>query len=371
MGYYEIYSGYKDFDWAAAFGGVRGRDVEKAIYKEGAGNDRLAALLSPAAASMLEEMALVARDKTLRYFGRTIQLYTPLYLSNYCENECVYCGFNARNDLERKRLTLSEVEDEANFIASTGLKHILVLTGESRNMSPFGYIKDCVKVLKKYFSSIAIEIYPLTEDEYREAAAGGVDGLTIYQEVYDEDIYYTMHPAGPKRDYKYRLDAPERGSRAGMRSVNIGVLLGLDDWRKEVFLMGLHAKYLLDRYPEIDIGISLPRMRPHSGDFNAPCRVNDKDIVQMILALRLFLPRLGISISTREDPAFRENLIGLGVTRMSAGSTTVVGGHTVGLRGKGHDGQFEILDRRSVDEIKAMLESRGYQSVLKDWMRLQ
>jgi len=371
MGYYETITRYRDFDFNKALNAVLADHVRMAVNGEGLDADQFLSLLSPAAECYLEEMAEKAHEITLRNFGRTIQLYTPMYLSNHCENECVYCGFSAKNDIERRMLTLGEVGSEAESIASTGLKHILVLTGESRKMSPPGYIKDCIKVLKRYFSSIAIEIYPLTEDEYREAVAEGVDGLTIYQEVYDEDIYYAMHPGGPKRDYNFRLDAPERGSRAGMRSVNLGVLLGLDDWRREVFLMGLHAKYLQDRHPEAEIGISLPRLRPHSGSFNAPYSVKDRDIVRMILALRLFLPRLGITISTREDPAFRENLIGLGVTRMSAGSTTVVGGRTAARRGDAHPSQFEILDWRSVEEIKKVLESKGYQGVLKDWMRLE
>jgi len=370
MSYYETIAQYKNFDFDKAFNAVSAEDVRTAVNREVLDVDQLLSLLSPAAECYLEKMAEKAHQVTLRNFGRTIQLYTPMYLSNYCENECVYCGFSVKNDIERRKLTPDEVRAEAGSIASTGLKHILVLTGESRTMSPPGYIKDCIRVLKRYFSSISIEIYPLTEDEYREAVTDGVDGLTIYQEVYDEDIYYTMHPGGPKRDYNFRLDAPERGSRAGMRSVNVGVLLGLDGWRREVFLMGLHAKYLQDRYPEVEIGISLPRMRPHSGNFKAPYDVKDRDIVQMIIALRLFLPRLGITISTREDPAFRENLIGLGVTRMSAGSTTVVGGRTAAKRLDAHPPQFEILDRRSVNEIKAILKSKGYQAVLKDWTRL-
>lgn len=370
MSYYETIAQYKNFDFNKAFNAVSADRARMAVNSESLDTDRFLSLLSPAAESYLEEMAQKSRQITLRNFGRVIQLYTPLYLSNYCENECVYCGFSAKNDIERKRLTPDEVRAEAESIAATGLKHILVLTGESRKMSPLDYVKDCIKVLKRYFSSITIEIYPLTEDEYREAAAEGVDGLTIYQEVYDEDIYYTMHPGGPKRDYSFRLDAPERGARAGMRSVSIGVLLGLDDWRKEVFLMGLHAKYLQDRYPEVEIGVSLPRLRPQLGSFKAPYSVKDKDIVQMILALRLFVPRLGITISTREDPAFRENLIGLGVTRMSAGSTTVVGGRIAEKKGDTQPSQFDILDRRSVDEIKAVLESKEYQAVLKDWLRL-
>jgi 2-iminoacetate synthase len=260
------------------------------------------------------------------------------------------------------------VEKEAEFIANSGLKHILILTGESRAESPLSYLKDCVQILKKYFTSISIEIYPLTENEYSELASLGVDGLTIYQETYDESVYKEMHPAGPKSDYKFRLDAPERGAQARIRNINIGALLGLDDWHKDIFFAGLHAKYLQDNFSDAEIGISIPRIRPQALAFKPKLTVNDAALVQIILALRIFLPRLGISVSTRESPQLRENLIPLGITRMSAGSTTYVGGHT--LSQKGTSGQFEIYDQRSVGEIKAMLEEKGYQPVLKDWMTI-
>lgn len=334
-------------------------------------NDReLEYLLSSEAEDRLEEMASKAHEITLRYFGRTIQLYTPIYLSNYCDNECLYCGFNTNNAVQRKKLTPEEVEKEARFISATGLKHILILTGESRKYSPVSYIKDCVRVLKKYFSSISIEVYPLTESEYRELVSEGVDGLTIYQEAYDEDVYKIMHPSGPKKDYWFRLEAPERGARAGMRNVNIGTLLGLGDWRKETFLMGLHAKNLQDKFPDVEIGASIPRIRPQVRGFKAKTDVSDKNVAQIVIALRIFLPRLGIAVSTRENPYFRENLLPLGITRMSAGSTTKVGGHTVEYDESRDAAQFEISDTRNVDEIKAMLERRRYQPVLKDWMMI-
>jgi len=369
MSYYDVLSKYQNFDWGKAFSGVAGEDVKRAIYREDAA-DRLIQLLSPAAEGLLEEMAQRAHEITLRSFGRTIQLYTPTYLSNYCDNQCVYCGFNSNNNITRRRLSIEEVEKEARAIASTGLRHILVLTGESRTMSPVNYIRNSVKILKKYFSSIAIEIYPLTEDEYRELVSEGADALTIYQEVYDEVIYRNMHPAGPKRDYRFRLDAPERGCRAGIRSVNIGVLLGLNDWRREIFLTGLHAKYLQDNFPDVEIGAAIPRVRPQAGNFKAPHEVSDKNIVHMILALRIFLPRIGITLSTRENSEFRENLIPLGITRMSAGSSTKVGGHTRRAEGTEACGQFEICDHRNVEEVKAAVGRRGYQPVMKDWITL-
>ncbi|MFA5500812.1 MAG: 2-iminoacetate synthase ThiH [Candidatus Omnitrophota bacterium] len=351
MSYYDLYSKCKDL---------------KHIEPDARG---FLGLLSESAENSLEEMAIKSRELTLQYFGRTIQLYTPMYLSNHCDNKCLYCGFNADNDLDRHVMTLEEVEKEADFISSMGLKHILILTGESRVKSPPSYMKDCIGVLKKYFSSISVEVYPLTQDEYSGLVREGVDGLTIYQEVYNEDLYGKMHPMGPKNNYKFRLDAPERGANAGMRNINIGVLLGLDDWRKEVFYLGLHAKYLMDKFPEAEIGVSVPRIRPQAAGFKPKHIVSDKNMVQIITALRIFLPRLSISLSTRERPELRDNLIPLGITRMSAGSTTRVGGHTIKAEDE-YSVQFEISDNRTVGEIRSSLEKKGYQAVFKDWMQL-
>lgn len=325
------------------------------------------ALLSPEAVPFLETMAQAAHRLTQQHFGHTILLYTPLYLSNYCVNHCVYCGFNANHHIPRRKLTLAEVELEARVITSTGLQHILILTGESREESSVAYIKDCVGVLKKYFSSISIEVYPLTAAEYADLITAGVDGLTIYQEVYDEKRYRRLHPAGPKRDYRYRLEAPERAGAAGIRTINVGTLLGLNDWRSEVFWAGLHAAYLQKRFPDIEVSVSFPRMRPEVGGYQPEFPVSDRDLVQGILALRLFLPRAGITISTREDASLRDNLIRLGVTKMSAGSSTVIGGHT---DAGGGTGQFEIADKRSVAETRHAIAGLGYKPVLKDWHRM-
>ncbi|MHB1044048.1 MAG: radical SAM protein, partial [Eubacteriales bacterium] len=263
MSFFDVYREYKDFDFAGFFAGQTGADIALAAERGRLRPLDYLALLSPAAEKQLEEMARQAHRLTVRHFGRTILLYTPMYLSNYCVNKCVYCGFRSGNELERKKLTPAEVEAEAALIAATGLKHILILTGESRKESPVAYIKECVQVLKKYFTAISIEIYPLQEEEYAELAEAGVDGLTMYQEVYDEEVYAEMHPAGPKRDYRYRLEAPERACRAGIRSVNVGALLGLEVWRKEAFFTGLHAEYLQNKFPDVEISISPPRMRPH------------------------------------------------------------------------------------------------------------
>ena len=370
MSYSDILLKYKGLDLGKIFAKVTPQDVERAITAENPSAEQLLALLSPAAEKFLEPMAQKAHALTLQHFGRTIQLYTPMYLSNFCENECAYCGFSAKNPLERRKLTLEEVEKEASFIASTGIEHILVLTGDSRAESPLSYIIDCLKVLKKHFSSVSAEIYALTQEEYSQLAREGVDGLTIYQETYDETVYERVHPSGPKKDYRFRLDAPERAAAAGMRSVNIGTLLGLNDWRKEVFLMALHAQYLQDRYGNVEIGASLPRLRPHAGDFKDIQETTDRNVAQIIMALRIFLPRLGIALSTRESAALRENLLPLGITRMSAGSSTSVGGHTIASEESGNVPQFEISDERDVEEMKVMLAAKGYQPVLKDWMQI-
>jgi len=350
MSFYVIYQQYKD----CSFKQLPSQDLTK--------------LLSPEAEKSLEEMAQKAKALTLENFGKAIALYTPLYLSNYCENECLYCGFNTRNKIPRKKLKINELKKEAEFIAKTGLQHILILSGESRKLTPLSYIKECLQILRKFFSSISIEIYPLTESEYKELIQEGVDGLTIYQEVYDQDSYKKLHLKGPKQDYRFRLDAPERAACASMRTINIGSLLGLAPWPKEAFLMLRHAKYLQDKYPEAEISISIPRVKPQFNNFPVPYEVSDKNIVQIITAARIFMPRLGITLSTRESDCLRDNLVSLGITKMSAGSTTAVGGHTLAKEYIKNSIQFEISDKRDVNQIKKMLLEKGYQPVLKDWV---
>lgn len=366
MSFYEERKKYENFDFDAFFEQVTDADVRRAINKDRLTPLDYLTLLSPRAEAHLEEIAQKAHRLTVQHFGRVILLFTPIYVANYCTNQCLYCGFKATNRLERKKLTPAEVEEEARIIAATGLKHILLLTGESRSKSPVSYIRECVEILKKYFTSIGIEVYPLEEEEYRELVEAGVDGFCMYQEVYDEEGYARLHPAGPKRNYRYRLEAPERACRAGMRTVNIGALLGLHEWRTEAFFTGLHADYLQRAYPEVEISISPPRMRPELGGFEPPVKVTDRNLVQYILAFRLFMPRGGVTISSRERAELRDHLVRLGVTKMSAGSNTAVGGrsHPEAV------GQFEISDGRSVAEMAAMIYSQGYQPVYKDWQMI-
>ena len=358
---------YHGFDFPGYFASVTDADVSRIITKERLSDMDYLALLSPRAASHLEPMARRASELTIRHFGRAVQLFTPLYLANYCTNQCVYCGFNTTNTLERRKLSLDEVEAEAVEIAKSGLKHILILTGEDRKKSSVSYMAECVQVLKRYFTSISIEVYPLAQEEYAELTAAGVDAVTMFQEVYDEPVYLTLHPRGPKRDYRFRLEAPDRAARAGMRLVNIGALLGLNDWRQEAFFTGVHTDYLQRAYPEVEVAISTPRMRPHLGGFPPKVIVSDADLVQYILAFRLFMPRGGVTLSTRENAKLRDNLLPLGVTKMSAGVCTQVGGRATGQE---DTGQFEISDERSVAEMAEMLYLRGYQPVYKDWQYL-
>ena len=367
MSFYDLLSRWNGERISAVLSSADCRAVRSALTHETVSEEDFLALLSPAAEPFLEIMAQKAREITVRHFGRTIQLFTPLYLSNFCVNGCVYCGFNAKNSIERIRLSPDEAEKEAEAIAATGLRHILLLTGESEKESPVSYIAEISGKIRKFFDSVSVEVYPLAEEGYRLLADAGVDGITLFQETYDEELYKQLHPFGPKRDYRNRLDAPERACRASMRTTGIGALLGLGQWRREAFLTGLHGSYLQRAYPSSAVGFSLPRIRPHTGSFMPADPVSDRQLLQIMLATRLYLPGAHITISTREQPAMRDNLAGLGMTRMSAGVSTGVGGRATGEKSCG---QFDISDSRSVDEVCAMLESRGFQPVFKDWMQL-
>ena len=357
---------YKDLDLPEFFSKIKDQDVLSVLRKENLSRYDYLTLLSPTAEHHLEAMAQRARKITIQNFGKVMQLFTPMYIANYCDNLCVYCGFNHDNVLERKQLTMAEIEAEARKISETGLKHILILTGESQKYSSVEYILAAVQILKKFFTSISVEIYSLTEEEYVRAVEAGVDGMTMFQEVYDSSIYKELHLAGPKSIYEFRLDAPERACRAGMRNVNIGALLGLNDWRKEAFFTGVHADYLQHAYKGVEVAVSTPRMRPCAAGFPPRVIVNDVNLVQYITAYRIFMPRSGITLSSRESRMMRDHLVKLGVTKISGGVTTAVGGHT-----KGEDSsQFDISDTRSIEDMAQMLYSEGYQPVYKDWQGL-
>ncbi|GFH63030.1 MAG: 2-iminoacetate synthase [Candidatus Desulfovibrio kirbyi] len=339
--------------------------VLRALNKDGLRPQDFLALLSPAAAPHLEAIAQKARDLTLRYFGRSVQLFTPLYLSDICTNQCRYCGFNAKNKRKRRHLTVEEAFKSAASIAVTGLRHILLLTGDARKVSSPEYIASVARRIKPLFASIGVEVYALTGEEYALLTQAGVDSVTMFQETYTPRLYAQLHPVGPKRDYAFRLAAPERAASAGMRSLGIGALFGLERFVPDAFAVGIHAWWLQRNYPGVEISVSVPRIRPHEGDFAVPNPVEDRLFVQYIVALRCFLPRVGITCSTRENAFMRDHIAPLGVTRISAGVSTAVGGVCPGENAEA--GQFEIADTRTVEEVRADLAKIGYQAVVKDW----
>jgi len=356
----------ESFDFEGYFRSVSPEDVRNSLQRDELNQRDLLNLLSLTAQDFLEEMAQKGRQVTRQYFGNIISLYAPLYISDHCSNLCTYCGFNAGVDFPRTKLSLEEIEREAAAIAATGIRHILILTGEAPAQTPMPYLKSAVKIMKKYFSSIALEIFPMDEEEYQVLCKAGADSLTVYQEVYDRDIYKEVHPRGRKADYEYRLMTPERGARAGFRALNIGALFGLGEPRKEAYMAALHAQYLEREFPDVEVSLSLPRMTKAKGIIEPKNILSDIDFVQFMLAWRLFMPRLGITISTRESAEFRDRLIHLGATRFSSGSKTGVGEYSL----KDHDDatvQFEVTDDRSVDEVADMIRQSGYQPVFKDW----
>ncbi len=367
MSFKRILNEIKDFDVSSYLNKTSDEDVKRTIKKRVLDEMDFLTLLSKDGSKNLEEIAVRAKEEHIKHFGKAVILYTPLYISNHCVNQCVYCSYNVKNKINRLKLTLAEIEKEAKVIADTGLKHILLLTGESENDTPIEYILDAIKILKKYFDSITIEIYPLNESDYKRVIDAGVDGLTIYQEVYDEKVYKEVHPYGPKSNYDFRLDAPERAAKNGIFSTNIGALLGLHNWQEEVFKLGLHVKYLQENFPDVNYSISLPRIKPFIGQEFESLLITDENLVHILLSLKLYLPSVGINLSTRESSSFRDNVLGLGVSKMSAGVSTSVGGHSDVDQG---DKQFEISDCRSVDEMKEMLLTSGYQPVFKDWMQM-
>lgn len=342
----------------------RPADVEAALAAPQLGLEDFMALLSPAAAAYIEPMAQRAHRLTVQRFGKTILMYAPLYLSNECTNGCRYCGFNARNTVPRRTLTLDEAETEARVLHERGFRHLLLVTGEAPKSADTDYLAAVVTRLRTLFSSISIEVYPMEKAGYGQVIAAGVDGLTIYQETYDRTLYAEMHPFGKKRDFDFRLRAPEHAAAAGMRRIGVGALLGLGKFRVEAFCTGMHALHLAKHFWRTHLSVSFPRMRPADGGFQPLNPVSDHDFVQLICALRLLLPDAGLVLSTRESAQLRDNLLPLGITQMSAGSCTSPGGYAE----KDESGrQFVIDDDRTAAEVETMLRQRGYDPVWKDW----
>ncbi|MGH9126813.1 MAG: 2-iminoacetate synthase ThiH [Acidimicrobiales bacterium] len=329
--------------------------------------ERFTALLSPAAADRLEALAQAAHATTVRRFGRTVRLYAPLYLSNECVSVCTYCGFSAGNDIRRRTLTLDELRAEGAALRGQGFRHLLLVAGEHARVVSKDYLVDCVGTLAPIAPQLSVEVQVWDTATYRRLVAAGCDGLTVFQETYDPDTYAAVHVLGKKRNYAWRLAAPDRGAEAGMRRLGIGALLGLHpDWRADAIAVAAHARALIGRWWRCEVTVALPRLRPAAGGYVPADPVDDREFVQLLCALRIALPDVGINLSTRESPALRDALVRLGVTTMSAGSHTEPGGYA---DSSDAEPQFEIADTRTPAEVAAVLRAAGYEPVWKDWQR--
>lgn len=349
---------------ACDFDAFTAADVRRALGREALSPADFAALLSPAAEPFLEKLAERARAETRKHFGNSVMMFTPLYIANHCENYCIYCGFNCHNHIRRAKLSMEEVERELQAIAATGLQEILILTGESRSMSPVSYIGEACRLASRYFRVVGVEIYPLNADEYAHLHACGVDYVTVFQETYNADKYETLHLGGHKRIFPYRFNAQERALMGGMRGVGFAALLGLDDFRKDAFATGLHAFLLQRKYPHAEIAFSCPRLRPIiNNDRINPRDVHERQLLQVVCAYRLFMPFASLTISTRERAGFRDHVIGIAATKISAGVSTGIGAHSGEAKG---DEQFEISDGRSFEEVYRAIEAQGLQPVMAD-----
>ncbi len=350
------------------------KDVKEALEHETCTIEDFKALLSPAAAPFLEQMAQKARLETSKHFGNTVYLFTPLYIANYCENYCIYCGFNCYNHIKRMKLSLEQIENEMKVIADSGMEEILILTGESRAQSDIQYIGEACKLARKYFRMVGLEIYPVNTDEYRFLHECGADYVTVFQETYDTEKYEQFHLIGAKRVWPYRFDAQERALRGGMRGVAFSALLGLSDFRKDAFSSALHVYFLQRKYPHAEMSLSCPRLRPIiNNDKINPHDVHEKELCQIICAYRIFLPFVGITVSSRESASFRNGIVKIAATKVSAGVSTGIGDHESKYKGKEGgdaqgDEQFEIDDNRSLNAMYKDIKDEGLQPVLNDYL---
>lgn len=348
-------------------------DVKRALYHETCSIEDFKALLSPAAKPFLEQMAQKAKIETSKHFGNTVYIFTPLYIANYCENYCIYCGFNCYNDITRKRLSYEEIEKEMKVIAESGIEEILMLTGESRAKSDVVYIGEACKLAAKYFKNVGLEIYPVNSDEYHYLHECGADYVTVFQETYDLKKYETLHLMGHKRVFPYRFEAQERALMGGMRGVGFSALLGLSDFHKDALASALHVYYLQRKYPHAEYSLSCPRLRPIiNNDKISPLDVHEKELCQVLCAYRIFLPYVGITVSSREQKHFRDGIVKIAATKVSAGVSTGIGDHESKYKGEKNqdagDEQFEISDSRSFDEMYTEIEKEGLQPVLNDYV---
>lgn len=350
------------------------KDVKAALEHRTCSVEDFKALLSPAAEPFLEQMAERARWETSKHFGNTVYLFTPLYIANYCENYCVYCGFNCYNHINRMKLNMEQIEKEMKVIADSGMEEILILTGESRGKSGVDYIGEACKLTKKYFRMVGLEIYPVNSDEYRYLHECGADYVTVFQETYDTDKYETLHLMGHKRVWPYRFNAQERALMGGMRGVGFSALLGLSDFHKDALASALHVYYLQRKYPHAEMSLSCPRLRPIiNNDKINPLDVHEKQLCQIICAYRIFLPYVGITVSSRESASFRNGIVKIAATKVSAGVSTGIGDHESKYSGKDDgtetgDEQFEINDGRSFETMYEDITEEGLQPVLNDYV---
>lgn len=340
------------------------KDVEAALAAEQPNMDHLLAMISPAAEPYLEQMAQRSRQLTQQRFGKTMRMYIPLYLSNYCSNGCVYCGFNAKNDIPRKKLTKEEIIEEAKKIKELGFRNLLLVTGEDHRTCPTSYLIEAVELLKPLFDVISIEVQPLEVDDYKALKGAGIHAVYVYQETYRENTYKDYHKFGRKRNFQYRLTTPERIAQAGVHKLGLGALLGLEDWRTDAFFVGLHLTFMERYYWKTQYSISFPRLRPHVGNFPPKSHINDRELLQLICAFRIYNPFVEMTLSTRESAHYRDNLIQLGITSMSAGSKTEPGGYAKENKDLK---QFEVEDARTPKEVTDAIEAHGYEVVWKDW----
>ena len=339
-------------------------DVEEALHKSKRTLEDFKALISPSAAGYLEPMAQLSRQLTLKRFGNTIQMYIPVYLSNECQNICTYCGFSFDNKLPRRTLTDKEILQEAEHIKNLGYNHILLVTGEANKTVGVNYLKNALKLIAPRFSHVSMEVQPLDTNEYSELIISGLNTVLVYQETYHKEDYKKHHPKGNKSDFNYRLETPDRLGIAGIHKIGLGTLIGLEDWRTDSFFTALHLNYLEKTYWQTKYSVSFPRLQPHSGGLQPKVEISDKELVQLICAYRIFDEEVELSISTRESEKFRNNIIKLGITSMSAESKTNPGGYVVEPQSLE---QFEINDDRNTVEISTMIKQQGYEPVWKDW----
>ena len=340
-------------------------DVKTSLSKSSARDlEDFKALISPAAAPFLEEMAALSRKLTLKRFGNTIQMYIPLYLSNECQNICTYCGFSLDNKVRRITLNDEQLLKEVKAIKALGFDHVLLVTGEANKTVGTAYFERVIHLIRPYFSHISLEVQPLEKDEYERLIAIGLNTVLVYQETYHNDTYKIHHPKGKKSNFEYRLKTPDRLGQAGIYKMGLGVLLGLEDWRTDAFFNALHLDYLEKTYWKSKFSVSFPRLRPAEGVQQPKVVMTDRDLVQLICAYRIFKEEVELSLSTRESEKFRDNIIKLGITSMSAGSKTNPGGYAVEPESLE---QFEIDDNRTPDEIVKMIKEKGYEAVWKDW----